>query len=96
MRDHHQRKVPAEVADGFDHGRLRVAIQCIGRLVKHQNGGMFVKRAGDPNALALASGESDAALADARVVTCVEALDKIRYASSLSRESDTLAIYLLG
>jgi hypothetical protein len=39
---------------------------------------MFVKRAGDPNALALASGESDAALADPRVVTCVEALDKIR------------------
>ena len=86
MRDHQQGEVSAEIVDGFDHRPLGVAIQRTGRFVKHQKGSVFVKRAGNPYALALASGESDAALANARIIACGEALDKIRYASSLSCE----------
>src|SRR5262245_19762455 len=77
VRDHEGRAAAAQLGESRLDQALALAVEARGRLVEYQEARMGEQGARDGDALALAAGELDAALADDGVVALLEALHEL-------------------
>ncbi len=76
--DEQDSEVAAKSFDGIHHRLFGGVVEGAGGFVEHQHAGLLVERAGDADALALATGETDAALSHIGLVSLRTAFNKIR------------------
>ena len=77
MRDYKSGAAAPQRFEAVLNQRLAFAIEARGRLVENENPRIGQNRSGDRDALPLSARQSDAALADDRVVVFLERLDEL-------------------
>src|SRR5262245_65282813 len=88
MRDDQRRRAIVERPQGQLNDRLELLIRRAGGLVENQDTGAPEDRSRDRQALTLAAGQLDAAIADRRVVGVRQAIDELVGAGELGGRHD--------